>query len=354
MLEKIVVLILLASLFSQSSLMIFANIHSHQLRSTHEISISKNSSFVHLHIPKTGGISIESFLLQHFPNKFIFTFTHNYTIEDFPENICLVVVRDPRDRFISVYKYWRYGSNLYFRGNSSDLSLTLNITGYEEWKSPITSIFDFMNAAGNISHPFHSYVLHRLNASQEGRGMDDAQTWGVHFQPQSNWLKGANRRNVVLLRYSTSSDTFSKRFFRALRYLALNPPNNTKLEPINTSLIKSHSRKTLETISSNSNSSKVIKAMKTTNSSKSTKTTTKKIKSTNSSKTTKKTNKDQPPLDFDDNWLLPQYRHDLKKIMRNYSWFNKFYAEDLALWTHISNYPETGKKLKTKQWKAVF
>jgi hypothetical protein len=281
-------------------------------------STSPSPPFVHIHIPKTGGIAVETYLLQHYPKKFLLTMNHNNTAAEFRDKICLIVIREPRDRFISSYQAWRYGSSLYYRGNESALASLVNLAGSESWKPPVDSIFDFIEAAGNSSHPAHGYVLDRLNATEEGRNcLDDAQTWGVHFRPQSHWLKGGARHQIVLVRYSPTPEIFSNRFFHALRHLSLPVANGTSLEPVNTS-----KKRASETSRSHALNSETLSQGNVTT------------------------------LPRDDTALEPQYRELLLRHLRSSPWINQFYQSDFKLWSLIlSDLQGNGEG---RHWRAVF
>jgi hypothetical protein len=260
--------------------------------------------FVHIHIPKTGGLAVESYLTKYYPGEFILTWTHESTVAEFREKICLVVVRDPIDRFISSYQYWRYGSSLFFRDKTSILASTFNLTGAENWVPPITSIFDFVHAAGNHSHPHHDYVMRRLNATQESRTLDDSQTWGVHFRPQSSWLRGGIREKIVLIRYSSSPKLFSKRFTQALKLLSL-PDVNATLSTINTS---------------------------------------RKQPQTNA------TRGEGHPLPHDDTSLQPQYHKELLRHLQQSHWIKRYYQSDFQLWSQVTSELHSPEK----HWMAIF
>jgi hypothetical protein len=270
--------------------------------------------FVHIHIPKTGGVAVESYLSNYYPWEFIFTWDHNKTVSAFKDKICLVVIREPRDRFMSSYQYWRYGSSLFFRDTKSVLASSINLTDAETWVPPISSIFDFIRAAGNTSHPHHEYVMQRLNATREGRGIDDSQTWGDHFRPQSYWLRGGIRQKIILLRYSSTPEIFSKRFAQALHFLSL-PSVNATLTPINTSR--------------------------------------KKPSPTDQSNVTNTTNLpfvNHTALPRDDTALEPQYRQHLLKYLHHSPWIKRFYQSDLRLWSQIQSDFQSGEK----HWLMIF
>jgi hypothetical protein len=65
--------------------------------------------------------------VKYHPWEFILTWAHNYTVAKFRDKICLVVIREPRDRIISSYQYWRYGSSLFFRDRESMLASSVNM-----------------------------------------------------------------------------------------------------------------------------------------------------------------------------------------------------------------------------------
>jgi hypothetical protein len=314
--RKVFLLLLLSvgSVLSTISHPLSSLASSRALKSTRALATPVIPRFVHIHIPKTGGVAVESFLTKHYHWDFILTWHHNYTVADFTDRICLVVVRDPIDRFISSYQYWRYGSSLFFRDEKSVLASSMNFTGADKWVPPITSIFDFIHAAGNSSHPHHDYVMHRLNATKESRSLDDSQTWGVHFQPQSFWLRGGNPQKIILLRYASSPTLFSKRLAQALNFLSL-PPVNATMLPINTSRKKPSG-----------------------------------FNATNANITSHEGRHSFP---HDDTSLEPHYRKELISHIHKSHWIQRYYQSDLRLWSQISS-EQSQSQPPGKHWMAVF
>lgn len=150
-----------------------------------------------IHITKVGGTAIEKSSYW----KYLQTFGHKPTLQNFStsNDRAICVVREPIDRFISIYTYWRYGSDMYEREPG--------------WIPPINGINEFINAASDINHEFHSFVQKTMTS---GRGF----TWEAHFYPQAHWIGGRGaRENIVIIRYSPNSTKFANRIQSAFSSL---------------------------------------------------------------------------------------------------------------------------------------
>jgi hypothetical protein len=147
-------------------------------------------------------------------HKYISGRGHKATIANFsnPGDVAICVVRDPVCRFVSIYNYWRYGSDMFERESY--------------WVPPVDSIHDFIMAASSKTHPKHAEIIKTMKM---GRGF----TWAAHFQPQKQWLRGGTKKNVVLIRHTSDRIVYGDRVIAAFALLGVGRENVTEVNVSN-------------------------------------------------------------------------------------------------------------------------
>ena len=93
------------------------------------------------------------------------------------DNNPIIIIRDPIDRFISMYKYWKYGSLDIdkYRRNSVFLQ------NYNQY-----SIKDFIRLIKNKQHD----------------NLYQSFTWDQHFEPITNWINNVDYTNIIVILYT--------------------------------------------------------------------------------------------------------------------------------------------------------
>ena len=126
--------------------------------------------FTFVHPTKCGGTSIYDVLVKHYSNYFILRM-HNTVCLD--NNNPIILVRDPVDRFKSMYNYWKYGSERYNQRSP-------------EYKSQIKimNIKDYINLI-KIKSPL----------------LNNSYTWDKHYAPITDWIKVSNYKNLIIIKY---------------------------------------------------------------------------------------------------------------------------------------------------------
>jgi hypothetical protein len=138
------------------------------------INVKKNITYTFIHPTKTGGTACETFFEEHYSDFIKGTGHDNKCMNN---NNPIIIIRDPIDRFISMYKYWKYGSldiDKYRRNG-------LFLQNYNQY-----SIKDFIRLIKNKQHDdlYQSF------------------TWNQHFEPITNWINNVDYTNIIVILYT--------------------------------------------------------------------------------------------------------------------------------------------------------
>jgi hypothetical protein len=128
-----------------------------------------SKKFTFVHPTKCGGCAIEDFLKEHYSNFFSTEFHYNKCENN---NNPIIIVRDPVDRFKSMYKYWKYGSERHcITEEHGEKYKNINIK---------TFISMIQNNSNNLITKF---------------------TQDIHYKPITHWIH-TNYKNIIILKYN--------------------------------------------------------------------------------------------------------------------------------------------------------
>jgi hypothetical protein len=135
-----------------------------------------NPIYTFIHIPKCGGTAVENMFLNHYSDRIVGT-THKWvaTLDNNP----IVIIRNPVDRFISLYNYWKNGSHGRNYRNA-----------------------DFRNKYGDYSIKDFIQLI-RQNKTQD---MVVGYVWRVHYYPQTFWIPKETHANSIVITYVNNLD----------------------------------------------------------------------------------------------------------------------------------------------------
>jgi len=157
------------------------------------------NKFTFIHPTKCGGISITNVLKKYYSKFFI---VEKNEIGKIHTTIChdnnnpVILVREPVDRFKSMYKYWKYGSEKYNQRTPEYQSYIKNM-----------NIKDYINLI-KIKSPL----------------LNNSYTWSKHYAPITDWIKVSNYNKLIIVKYCKDLNIPFQKMINAFNIPNLNIP----------------------------------------------------------------------------------------------------------------------------------
>lgn len=155
-----------------------------------------------VHPTKTGGTTLEQYFKKYHYKK-IRGVGHIHTCANSQNPI--VIIRDPMERFVSIYKYWRNGAT------------DGKYTREPDWIS-INTISDFIEKLKSNNNSFTKNFLHKDF------------TTNLHFSEQRYWLKPADHAKTLVIAYD--KENLDEKVVELLKYIGL-PRTGLPLPKVN-------------------------------------------------------------------------------------------------------------------------
>jgi len=174
----------------------------HKLQETYTFPNLNRLSFVHP--TKCGGTAVENFLYENYRNYFILNKAHGPTCLN--HNNPVIIVRDPIDRFKSMFKFWKYGSRVNKRSE------------------------EFLNKYKNVT--VKQYILFIKTNKKEH--LIGGVTWDVHIKPITHWIKNTKLHNIIILKYQDNIDPSVQKLLEIMKI----PSKNVNVPYFNVSSTK--------------------------------------------------------------------------------------------------------------------
>ena len=129
----------------------------------------KKYSYVFIHPTKCGGTAFLEYIHKNKQLNIGVNNKHKWKCSDHPNPI--IFLRDPVSRFLSMYNYWKHGSEKYMR------------TGVDSYLDHYT-VDDYIN-----------FIETRSTALILGF------TWEEHYAPQTNWIQPSDYSKTIVVIY---------------------------------------------------------------------------------------------------------------------------------------------------------
>ena len=167
-----------------------------------------------IHVTKTGGTSILDFLAAGGCDRVGFCDgdSHHPSLGSLAAAShgvpAVAVLREPTQRFLSTFAYWRAGSEAWPREPA-----------FEAWARAAfpRGADDFVSALADPEHPQHG-------TARRATEVYDGVTWATHWAPQASWLDDATpgaSQQLRLICYDERPGEFAKRVHAAIAPLLL-------------------------------------------------------------------------------------------------------------------------------------
>jgi hypothetical protein len=146
--------------------------------------------YTFIHVPKSGGSCVNHVLTRH----------PQFKTDDMHRTVCtptnnpIIIVRDPYDRFISLYQYWKYGSEKY-----------VNRKANERAAFTILDFIEFIKTNNTLK-------LYGNN------------TWDVHFKCTTHWIGPPTMyQHIIVLQYHEDMNVKMNELYRVLNITNVKP-----------------------------------------------------------------------------------------------------------------------------------
>lgn len=166
------------------------------------------TKYTFIHPTKSGGTAVAGYFKEHYSD---------YIQGQWHDNKCtnknnpIIIVRNIKDRFLSMYKYWKGGSEMYKRDT--------------EWKTTYenTTILDFI-------------AMLKRNDKQLCTQFTDP----IHFKNTCHWIR-TNWKNIIIIKYEKNMNNKIQTLINKLNI----PNKNIPLPIVNNSVLNIDDEKIL-------------------------------------------------------------------------------------------------------------
>jgi hypothetical protein len=139
-----------------------------------------------VHVPKTGGLALQSFLIKHYRWDLELKCSVEHDVICTPWRDSIIIIREPVSRFMSMYRFWKNGSD--------------KMRPQNEHKETIKEYIELIKT--NNDHLIDKYTKY------------------VHYRGQYTWIPKNTWSQTIVLRYKSD---MSQSANELLEYLGITP-----------------------------------------------------------------------------------------------------------------------------------
>ena len=158
--------------------------------------------YTFIHPTKNGGTACEIYFDKHYA-QYITGMGHTNLCGN--SNNPIIIIRNIEDRFISMYKYWKYGA--------IDTHFTRTKDFIEKYNN--YTIKDFI----------------QLIKDKNTKDLHTIFTWSQHFDYQTKWINNTDYKNIIIIKYEKD---LHEKIDKLISFLNI-PNKNIPLQKINIS-----------------------------------------------------------------------------------------------------------------------
>ena len=149
--------------------------------------------YTFIHPTKSGGTSVSKYFNTYYRNN-ISGCSHDKRCSN--TNNPIIIVRDVKSRFYSMYKYWKNGSLEYTRSD------------FLKEKNKDATIKDFI----------------QLIKNKNTKELHLEYFWNAHLRPTTTWINNTKYENIIIIKYDKNLDSKIKTLIHKLNLSFKNIP----------------------------------------------------------------------------------------------------------------------------------
>jgi hypothetical protein len=172
---------------------------------------SQQKKYTFVHVTKSGGTAFYSYFTKHLSEWFEGNRKHTLLCDKYTNPI--LILRHPVERFLSMYKYWKNGSDMHRPKQTSD-------------KIRAATIKDFIDIfkRGRDNPAILKEELYGRNY-----------LWDAHYKPTDHWINGVDWKYITIIVYTKHLENIIPDKLCATLNI---PVPEARLETVNVSIAK--------------------------------------------------------------------------------------------------------------------
>ena len=158
--------------------------------------------YTFIHPTKTGGTAVEEYFKKYY-SEYIIGKGHNTKCTN--NNNPIIIVRDVKSRFLSMYKYWKNGAiDTKYKYDNNCKDIHKDVT-----------ILEFIDILKTDKTKLYCSFI-----------------WNLHFENITTWIENTNYKNIIIIKYEKD---LNEKIQKLINFLDI-PNKNIQLPIVNVSV----------------------------------------------------------------------------------------------------------------------